>query len=235
MKKFILLPFIFLTLISCAARIEGSLSADGSAAVFVSMSLEPRMTTLIRSLSAAGGQVNEHVLDGPAIAASMAGAHGVTTAVFTNTAPAAIEGQVRIFQISDFLSAADGQARGRFITFEQQQTGGRCLININRENGPAVISLLSTEIADYLNALMAPLATSEEMNKEEYLELVAMFYNRTISSEIASSRIRASIEFPGLITEVRGGTFSGRRANFDISVLDLLVLETPLVYEVTWR
>ena len=77
------------------------------------------------------------------------------------------------------------------------------------------------------------------MNKNEYLELVASFYNVTISNEIASSRIRASIEFPGSVRNViapgRTGTFSGRRANFDIPLLDLLVLETPLVYEVTWN
>jgi hypothetical protein len=65
--------------------------------------------------------------------------------------------------------------------------------------------------------------------------LITSFYNKAISDEIASSTIRASITFPGNITGVRGGSFSGRRADFNIQLLDFLVLENPLVYEVYWN
>ena len=231
---FIMLCCAFL---SCASRIEGSLAADGSALMSVNIRLEPRMTTLIRSLSRAGGQPNGAVLDGPAIARSMSNAPGVASASLRNTAEAAVEGQVRISQIGEFLSAAETgrNVRRGFITFEQGNAGGRCIININRQNGPAILELLSPEISDYLNALMAPLATGEELNKTEYLDLVASFYNRTVSDEIAYSRIRASIDFPGNITGIKGGTFSGRRAEFDVPLLDLLVAETSLTYEVTWN
>jgi len=226
MKRLLPAVFAVLTLVSCAARIEGSLAADGSAAVNVSMSLEPRMTALIRSLSRAGGQESGAVLDGPVIAQSMSVAPGVVSASFRNTTDTAIEGQVRISHINDFLSAGI-----TFISFEQ----GRCVINLNLGNGPVIMSLLSQEITGYLEALMAPLATGERMTKSQYLDDVAVFYNRSTSNEIAGSRVHVSIEFPGTITSVRGGTFSGRRAVFDIALLDLLVLETPLTYEVTWR
>jgi len=229
---FLLIGFYSIFLFSCNARIDGSLAADGSAAVSVSMSLEPRMTTLIRSLSRAGGQTDGPELDGPAIAQSMSYAPGVASVSFRNTASAAIEGQIRISNINDFLTLADGRG---FITFEQGRDGGRCVININRNNGPVLIELLSSEIADYLNALMAPLASGEEMDKAEYLDLVASFYNRPLSNEIASSRIRATLDFPGNITSIRGGTFSGRRATFDIPLLDLLVVETPMIFEVRWN
>jgi hypothetical protein len=160
----------------------------------------------------------------------MSAAPGVASASLRNTTPSAVEGQVRVSRIGDFLSAADGRG---FISFSQG-TGGRCEINISRENGPVILGLLSPEIADYLNALMAPIATGENLSRAEYLELVASFYNKAISDEIAGSRIRASIEFPGTVSAVRGGTFSGRRANFDIPLADLLVLSTPLSYEVRW-
>ena len=224
------LLFSFLSA-SCASRIEGSLAANGSAALNVSISLEPRMTNLIRSLSAAGGQEGP-ALDGPAISQSMALAPGVASVDLRNTTPSAVEGTIRISNINQFLTPAEGRG---FVNFTQAQTGGRCVINLNRTDGPAMIELLSPEISDYLNALMAPIASGEQLTKTEYLDLVASFYNRPLSDEIASSRIRASIDFPGTITNVRGGTFTGRRAIFDIPLLDLLVLETPLVYEVTWN
>jgi len=225
---------------SCASRIDGSLAADGSAVMNVSVTLEPRMATLIRSLSAAGGRTDGLVLDGAAISLSMSRAPGVASAVLRNVSPVSIEGQVRISRINEFLTPAyatsQQRAQGNFITFEQRAGGGgRSTININRQNGPVLLELLSPEISDYLHALMAPLATGEQMSRGEYLDLVTVFYSKAVSDEIAQSRIHASIEFPGNITTIRGGNFSGRRAVFDIPLLDLLVAENPLIYEITWN
>ena len=225
--------FAFLPFFSCSARITGSLAADGSAALSVNMSLEPRMTAMIRRLSAAGGQDTDNtpVLNGSAIAQSMSES-GIVSASFRNTSPAAIEGTIQISDVSRFLTLGD---RGGFIDFEQGRSGGSFAVTINRDNGPIILEILSPEIAAYLNALMAPLATGEDLSKSEYLELVTSIYSKAISDEIAGSRIRASLDFPGPVTAVKGGTFSGRRAAFDIPLLDLLVLETPINYEVNWR
>lgn len=238
--RFLLGLFAFLTLFSCTTRIGGPLNADGSAVMSVSVSLEPKMTALIQKLFTAGGvslagggsAAGISILDGPAISASMSNAPGIASVLLKNTAPAAIEGPVRISKISDFLTYGAG---GGFITFEQGRSGGRCKININRENGPEILPLLSPEIVDYLSAIMAPIATGEDLGKAEYLAIVSSVYNKAISDEISGSKIRASIDFPGVIYGIKGGTFTGKRAEFDIPLIDLLVLETPLIYEVEWK
>ncbi|MCL2184553.1 MAG: hypothetical protein FWB86_01690 [Treponema sp.] len=224
--------FFVLCSMSCAARIDGSIAANGSAVLSVNFSLQRGMTSLISRLSAAGGNEGM-VLDSASISRSLSAAPGVSSARLRNTSTNAIEGQVHISRISDFLSAA---GRG-FITFEQRvpETGGRCRVVIDRSTSPEIIKLLSSDICDYLNALMAPIVTGENISKEEYLELVSSFYNNQISGEIASSRINTYVEFPGTVRSVSGGTFSGRNALFDIPLLDLFVLETPLVYEVIWN
>ena len=223
----------FLPLFSCAARIDGSIARDGSALLSVNMSLEPRITALIGRLSAAGGaQPAGQILDGPAIARSMAAAPGVARVSFKNTAPAAIEGTIQISNIGEFLAAGDSKG---FIRFNQNSGGGSFVLNISRGNSTGIFERLSPEIAEYLYALMAPLVTGEEMTRAEYLEEISLFYNKPISDEIAASRIRVSIDFPGQITAAKGGTFSGKRANFDIPLLDLLVLESPIVCEVNWK
>jgi hypothetical protein len=163
----------------------------------------------------------------------MSNAPGIAGVLLKNTTPSSVEGTIQISGINEFLTATGKEKK--FIEFEQGNSGGNCKININLENGPGITEMLSEDIVDYLNALMAPITTGENLSKSEYLYLVASVYNMAISDEISSSRIRASIEFPGIITSVRGGTFSGRRADFDIPLLDLLVLETPLSYEVNWR
>jgi hypothetical protein len=239
MKTFFYKLTIFvlsIALFSCSARLDGSLAADGSAVLSVRMSLEPAITALIQRLAVAGGQSGQggQIIDGPSIAASMSEAPGISSASFRNTSLSAIEGQVRISDVGSFLTITEGASLegDRFIIFEKDN---RLQINLNSKNGPMIIKMLSEEINDYLNALMAPIATGEEMTKAEYLENITSFYNRNISNEIAASRIRVSIDFPGTITNVRGGTFLARRANFDIPLIDLLVLETPLVFVVEWR
>jgi hypothetical protein len=231
MRYSLVLAVVILPLFSCAARIDGSVSADGSAVFSVEMNLGPRMTALIRSLNSAAGQDDALILDGPGMARSMS-MEGMTSVSLKNTGPGAVEGEFRVLNINQFLAAG---GKGGFITFTQVSNGGSCKININLENGPGILENLSPDIADYMNALMAPIATGEAMSKSEYLDLVTTFYNRNISNEIAASMINVSINFPGNISSVTGGTFSGRRAVFDISLLDFLVLETPLVREVNWR
>jgi hypothetical protein len=161
-------------------------------------------------------------------------APGLASVSFRNTAPAAIEGPIKISRIDDFL--ASGGAGG-FIRFEQAagKTGGTCTIHLDRDMSPKMLALLSPEIAVYLEALMAPLATGEAMSKAEYLELVGSVYSKGIADEMAQSVFSASIDFPGTVQSVKGGTFSGRRAEFKIPLLDLLVLETPLNYSVIWN
>jgi hypothetical protein len=229
--------FAFLCIISgfssCAARINGPLYADGSGEFNITASLEPRTAGLIGRLSAFTGtpSANNLMLDGEAIALSMSRAPGIKSVLFSNSAPVAIEGQIQISKIDEFLAAGSR----RFISFEQTGAGGRCIIQISRETGPEILSMLSPDISDYLSALMAPIATGESLEKAEYLELVGTVYGKAISDEISNSRIRASIGFPAVVRSVKGGNSTGRQADFNIPLVDLLVLETPLNYEIIWN
>jgi hypothetical protein len=181
----------------------------------------------------AGGTAGASVLNGEAISRSMSAAPGVESAVLRNTGSTALEGPVKITKIGDFLAPA--RDKSGFIVFEEEGAGGRLRIRLNRELGPDILTLISPEVTDYLSALMAPIATSEALSRSEYLELVGSVYGKPIADEISRASIRASVDFPGPIRSVQGGKFSGKRAEFDVPLLDLLVLESPLAYEVTWN
>jgi hypothetical protein len=242
-----LFPLVFLLVfLSCTARINGSLLGDGQANLQIYAALEPRMTMLLSGLAAASGTMQQGapLLNGPAIATSMAAAPGVASVSFQNTSPVSIEGSVAISKVGDFLSP--GTVAGKpqnFIAFflnppavgSTTASGGRCSVNLSLNTGPEILALISPDIGAYLAALMAPLATGEALKKTEYVALVTSVYGKGIADEISQASIRASIEFPGPVLSARGGTFSGRRAEFTIPLLDVLVLETPLRYEVIWR
>jgi len=232
---YLFLPLMLL-FFSCATRISGSLQNNGQADLNISAAMEPRMTALIRSLSTASGAAqpaDAPVLDGPALSASMSGAPGIALVSFKNKTPSAIEGPVKISKIGDFL--AGGGATG-FITFQQNNpSGGKCSVHIDLDTGPDILALISPDIVDYLTTLMAPIATGDVMTKPEYLELVTSVYRKGIADEISGAAIRASLDFPGPVQSVKGGSFSGRRVEFDIPLIDILVLDKPLHYEIVWR
>jgi hypothetical protein len=229
----------------CSGRINGNLHRDGSAELSLEMRLEPRMSALIRSPALSGGVPVDRdapILDGPAIARSMAAAPGIESVNLQNRSPSSIGGNVRISRIDEFLALPDAIGAGsagskRFITYIPLNPPGesRLLIALDRDTAPLVLVMISEDIRDYLSALAAPAATGERLSRTEYLELVRDFYGQALADEIAAARIAVSIDFPGPVSAVKGGTFSGTQARFDLPLAELLVLENPLEYEVTWR
>ena len=222
-------------LASCSAGIEAVVREGGAAEISLKTSLEPRTTALIRSLRAFMGEAADApVLDGPAMSASLALLPGVRAVSLKNTGPSGLDGTISISNVGNFL--ASGGEKGRFITFTEGRTAGSSsiIIALDRNSAPELISRLSSEAEDYLSALMAPVVLGETSTRQEYLELLAAVYGRPLADEIAAARIRAQIEFPRQVTAVKGGTASGKRTDFDIPLVDLLVLESPLAWEISW-
>ena len=232
----ILLVLALLALFSsCSTTINGVVREGGAADVTLDTAMEPRAVAVIRSIQAfMGAPADAAILDGAAISASMAAAPGVQAVSLTNTSPTALNGSVSISNVADFLIAGDAQ--GQFITFIEGPAAGTSSITVNldRASAPALISRLSPELEGQLSALMAPVILGEAMTRQAYLGLVTMIYGRAFADEIAAARIRASVDFPRPITAIQGGTASGNRAEFDIPLLDLLVMEHPLHYRITW-
>jgi hypothetical protein len=169
-------------------------------------------------------------LNGEAISRSLSAASGIKSASFRNTGPEALEGTITISNVGDFLLSE----KDMFITYSDSPKSSSITVVLDRVSAPLIISRLSSEVQEYLSALMAPVVLGEYMSAGEYLSLVGMIYGGPIADEIAASRIRASIDFPRPVKSVSGGSSAGRRAEFDILLLDILVLERPMRYEVKW-
>ena len=230
---FCLLVFAFF---SCSARINGSVSQGGAAELQLKTVLEPRTSAIIRSIqSFLGGPAGDKpVLDGAAMSRSMAAAPGIRTVSLINTGPSALEGTINVTNIGDFLHLKGEE--NRFISFTEDSAPGSSsiVLTLNRETAPFIISRISPEAEEYLSALMAPVVLGEDCTRKEYLDLLSMVYGQAMADEVAAARIHASIEFPRPVTAVRGGTASGKLAEFEVPLLDVLVLENPLNYEIRW-
>jgi hypothetical protein len=245
-KKAINFCLVAVLLTGCSGRINGNLRRDGSAELSLELSLESRMTALIRSLavlsSGAPPPRDAPVIDGPAIARSMAAAPGIESVNLQNRSPSGIAGNIRISRVDEFLALPLASGAGdtlgkRFVSFVPGNPAedSRLVIAMDRSTAPLLLAMISEDVRDYLSALMAPAATGERLSRGEYLELAGVFYGKALADEIAAARITAVIGFPGPVVSVKGGTFSGNQARFNIPLTDLLVLENPLEYEVIWR
>jgi hypothetical protein len=238
-KKLIFFLALVIIFSSCSARIEGSLKQGGSADLAIKTSLEPSMTSLIKKFQSWAGSPGpvELILDGPAIGKSMATAPGIASVSLKNTTPAAIEGTVGISKAGDFLAIGEK----KFVTYTDTTDAagnarptGRLVIALDLQAAPEVLALLSPDVVYYLDALMAPAATGEVISRREYLNLVSSLYGKPIADEIQNAKIAASLNLPGPITFIHGGTAAGARADFEVPLLDLLVLDIPIFYEVRW-
>jgi hypothetical protein len=122
-----------------------------------------------------------------------------------------------------------------FITFEQTADGGRMSLSVTGKNGPLIVARLSEDVQAYLSSLMAPIATGEKMTQSDYLALVTSVYGSPVAKEIAASHITLSIAPPGKVAKVEGGEQKAHAAVFTISVLHLLVLDTPISCSLSWK
>lgn len=90
-------------------------------------------------------------------------------------------------------------------------------IILNKENMLNLYENLSSELQTYLDMLMAPIFTNEEMTNEEYIELVSEVYGQKLAEELANATIKIMIEQP-LKSE----------KNYSIKLVDLLNLKDEI-------
>lgn len=221
----------------CQTRITGTLNSAGRAELKVDAALQPKISILLKKLTAAGsGTQDAPLINAAALNNSFHLAPGIESAAFSNKGKNgnAVEGTLVIARIDELVTDSAAKTDTKFIRWQQNTAGGNMLIHLDRENGPAVISAISPDLFNYLTALAAPLATGEESSRQEYLNLVRMLYDANIADEIAASSIKITLRLPARPTSIQGGVINGNNAEFTIPLAGILVLEKPLDYEIRW-
>jgi hypothetical protein len=153
-----------------------------------------------------------------------------------------VDGPIVVSNIETFLNnstsklpAGAGRQPAKFAVWERKPSGGGALnITISRDTGQQFLSLLAPDLVDYLSALMAPVVTGEVIDKAGYLELVSAVYGKAVAGDLSAAELSISVSFPGPVESVAGGSFRGSKTEFKMPLLDLLVLDKPVIYDVRW-
>jgi len=234
---------------SCSAKYDLRLEQAGSAQVSLSATLSPRTVALIAGLSAfaQGGASSApaatalRALDAASLSKTLKALNGISRVDLKNTSPNSVSGSFLVADPERILSNAPlsgGKPAAELASVfkvERSASGGKISMDLSPASAPAFLAALSPEIRDYLEALMAPIATGEEMGGTDYLELVELVYGSTIASELRTSVISVALELPSPAFSVQGGSSKGKRVDFSIPLVDLLTLDKPISLGASWK
>lgn len=111
-------------------------------------------------------------------------------------------------------------------------------LNLSPATMRALYASMDLQTRSYVDLFMAPVFTGEPMSGEEYTALIASVYGKDLAQEIADARMEITLTAPrgekAASCSNADAKLSGRSARFSIPLLDLLVLEEPQSYRITW-
>jgi len=232
---------------SCSAKYNLRLEQAGSAQVSLSATLSPRTVSLIAGLSsfAQGGSSSAsttlRALDAVSLSKTLKALNGITRVDLRNTSPDSVSGGFlvadleRILSNPPFTGGKPAAEIASVFKVERSTSGGKISMDLGPASSPAFLAALSPEIGDYLEALMAPIATGEKMGAADYLELVELVYGPTIASELRTSTISVTLELPSSAIAVQGGSAKGKLVDFSIPLVGLLTLDKPISLGASWK
>ena len=111
-------------------------------------------------------------------------------------------------------------------------------ISINPDN---LIDILETlpDVTDYLDLLMAPVYTGEELSEQEYLELFASVYGESFAKDFENTNFVVQIEVLDKIQNIETAKdniasvkFEGNVANIKIPLYKLLCNQNPTFFKI---
>lgn len=111
-------------------------------------------------------------------------------------------------------------------------------LNLSPATMRALYASMDLQTRSYVDLFMAPVFTGEPMSGGEYTALIASVYGKDLAQEIADARMEITLSAPrgekAASCSNADAKLSGRSARFSIPLLDLLVLEEPQAYRITW-
>ncbi len=217
------LTIAFVTaLSSCSPSIRLSVAARPPDAIRFSSELGPAASALARRF---GGDAPLFRVEETAISLQNAGL--VPEKVETPT-PTSL-------RVSATLPALDGLL-GAITVNRQNRT---LTAHMTRESLMRALELAPDGSADFLELLMAPAITGEQISVAEYEQTIASAYGKSVADELRASTCTVTVDCPdpcarATISPVGEGKIQGTAAVFRVPLSALLVLDRPIEIRVTW-
>ena len=252
---------VLFALTGCGGRLGITARSDGKADLSVVMDTGKAASAMISSIMASlypSGPTSvgpsgptAGPTDGPTAAASDSA--GVFTPERAQALEKSLEGgdaeTLSAKALSSSVLSLDATVRDAASQTSASRTGVRfasvvsvekhsLTLNLSPATMRALYASMDLQTRSYVDLFMAPVFTGEPMSGGEYTALIASVYGKDLAQEIADARMEITLSAPkgekATSCSNADAKLSGRSARFSIPLLDLLVLEEPQAYRITW-
>ncbi len=112
-------------------------------------------------------------------------------------------------------------------------------VTLSADSVNAAIDLMPPNTKDYMDLLMAPIFTGEEMTAKEYEDLIGAAYGKTLADELKKTVFSLTVHCPEDVTDasINGGGNAAtldKTAVFTIPLSTLLAMQKTLTARAEW-
>lgn len=224
---------------SCASSLTLSVNPDGSGILAVDAGIPEATAARLQSFrsvaaDAGAGEPAAPFFDARAIRAETE-ARGLSAIIAETPSPNRFRGSFSMRSVSDAVSDPELSKAG-LIALTTSSGESTLSFSISRENAQVLPVLFPGMDPYILEALSPPALDPYPVTADEYREMLAALLGQTALKELASAAAQIQIRTPGPITRSSGGKLSGGQSfTARLPLLELLVLEKPLSFSVSWR
>ncbi len=226
-------------LASCSARQEIDLQPDGSGTVAVSIELQRPFADWLLSMSeeakALGLKSQSGALfDEAAIRANVATFPGATVTRLAVPSRDRLEMTLAFADVTALAGApASGSAAAPFVSLTR--SGRRATLRVRLD--AAAYGALRPLVPGADNELLDVLGPQQKnpYTEAEYDDVLAFTVGDEAPRWVRASRIDAVVRVPGRVVSQTGGRVEGGAVRFEIPLLDVLLLRSPLVYTIEYE
>lgn len=115
-------------------------------------------------------------------------------------------------------------SKAKLISIERVSGKKTMTLMLSPESVQAIYNTLPDVTRSYIDLFMAPVFTGDYMPKSEYVELVSMVYGKALTDELLGASISLVLASPNKKAQQR----------FSVSLVDLMLLEKPMLFSVSW-
>jgi hypothetical protein len=212
------------------------MNADGSGILIVEARIPEAAASRLRSFRAAGAPdspENAVFFDVPAIRRETS-ARGMLPLATETSSPNAFHGSFSIHSLENVTDAPELKQAG---VLRLDSSGGRSTLKfaLSRENAEALPAFFPGLDPYILETLSPPALDPYPVTASEYREMLAALLGEAAMKELDRAEARIQVKVPGRIVRASGGSVSDRTFTADLKLLDLLVLEKPIDFSVSWE
>lgn len=225
MKKTFLLFFcviLLISLFSCSPKISIVIKNNSSVDMGIEIDTGKTVESTIRAL---GGLDAENPLFESDLVVKSFSSAGLLVNEIKYPSSAGISINASSPSLQDALSAAP-----EIVRQDNSEKGHSIEIVLNKKNLKDIMSFMPQESMDYIDLLMAPSFTDEQMSQSEYLELIGIVYGKTLEDEMKNAVLELSVKIPGIIKEAKVSSIKVGRVEYK---KDIATFYIPISYLLT--